>query len=161
MLAVNLREVVGDLEGLADFVRRQEVVASQRRQAADAEGGKAAIIRDPAGCPEFRIAREYLLVVPSGPERVVCRWSNPPRTWLKWLGLKTWVYASDRLVGSCGLIALLERAAVGYAPKMPGMNCGSSTKLKRTEDLIFVIGVEVAARHRRSSRAQTGSGWSL
>ena len=35
VLAVNLGEVVGDLEGLADFVGGQEVIAAQGRQSAE------------------------------------------------------------------------------------------------------------------------------
>src|SRR4051794_10225449 len=45
VLAVNLREVIRNLQRLADFVRRKEVVASQIRQTLDCEGWKAAILR--------------------------------------------------------------------------------------------------------------------
>ena len=37
VLAVDLGEVIGDLEGLADFVGRQEVIAAQCRQTADGD----------------------------------------------------------------------------------------------------------------------------
>ena len=44
VLAVDLGEVVGDLERLADFVGRQEVVAAQVGQVADVEVGQTAVL---------------------------------------------------------------------------------------------------------------------
>ena len=43
VFAVNLGEVVGDLEGGADFIRGQEGVAAQSLQTVDSEGRKSAI----------------------------------------------------------------------------------------------------------------------
>jgi hypothetical protein len=45
VLAPDFREVVGELESLADFVRRQEAVAAQGRQSAKVDLGKAAVFR--------------------------------------------------------------------------------------------------------------------
>ena len=93
MLAVDLGEVVRDLEGLADFVRRQEGIASELGQVADSECGETAVLRASVGW--LRDAGDPFSgmpsVVPSGPNRVVCRWAKPPRTWLIVFGEKTWV----------------------------------------------------------------------
>ena len=43
VFAVNFGEVICNLERLADFVRRQEVITAQSRQAAKGEAGKAAV----------------------------------------------------------------------------------------------------------------------
>ncbi len=43
VFTVDFREVVGDLERLADFVGGQEVIAAQVRQATKCEAGKTAV----------------------------------------------------------------------------------------------------------------------
>ncbi len=75
VLAEDLGDVVGQLERGADFVGRQEGVAAEGLQAADAESRKTAIFLPIAGCPECRtssgISRQ--IVSAEGEVRVVCR----------------------------------------------------------------------------------------
>ncbi len=63
VLAVDLGQVVRDLEGRADFVRRQEGVAAQSLQTLDSEGGEAAIFVFLRDAGDAELSRQIAQIV--------------------------------------------------------------------------------------------------
>ena len=114
VLAENLRDVVGHLKSLADFVRRQVVVAAQGGQIGDIDGGKAAVLsqlRDALDSVLRRNAhhgafRSEARGVEVGESRAHL---------VDGVGSKHVGPARHGLIGFCGLEALVEGAAIGYA----------------------------------------------
>ncbi len=70
VLPIDPGEVVGDLEGRADFVRGQEVVAAQVGQVVDVEIGQSAILGDLRNIGDSDTAPEC----PSGCRPVQSAW---------------------------------------------------------------------------------------
>ena len=117
VLAENLGKVVRNLEGLADFVRRQEVVAAQGGQIADLESRKAAVLGQSAdrGISADTILRRNARNIALGSEARGVQVSESSAHLIDGVGSKHMGPSRNRLIGFRGLEALVEGAAIGDA----------------------------------------------
>ena len=113
VLAVNLREVIGELKSRTDFIRRQKRIAAQGRESADSEGGKPAVL----------LALRDALNAKGGGNAAQVDWpretrescgdsSRPARATFTSARGENVGIGQCALLRECRLVALLETAAV-------------------------------------------------
>src|SRR5258708_18867922 len=144
VLSVDLGEVIRDLEGLADFVRGQEGVASELGEVSNSKGRQAAILltllnalntvlsRDSAR-GAFRPEPRSVQVREPGTHLIYCRRAEDVGK------------ACDSLVRLCRLQTLLECAAVGYATEDTRNKLRVIRIAEAQEYLILVGRVKISA----------------
>ncbi len=115
VLAVDLGEVVGDLDGLADFVRRQEVVAAQVGQIAESRSWADRRFLRPAGMPWIPNCAGMPIVLAVRSVAGGVEVSESGAHLIDRAGVEHVGVGRDHLCGFRGLNPLLEGAAVGYA----------------------------------------------
>ena len=143
VFAVNLGQVVSDLEGGADFIRRQEGVAAQSLQTLDSEGRQTAVF------VLLRNARDAKL---SGQiAQIVGCWRNSrgvkvvqacPRNVNH--GRREYMRPSQgALLRQSSLRTFLETTAIGHAPEDAGNELRIVHVAEAVENLVLVAEVEV------------------
>ena len=142
VLPVNLCEVIRDLESLADFVRGQEVVASQCSQSPKTEGRQTTVlgylrntlnsvfVRNPHLRPD-RSETSSVQVVETAADLVDGAWIEHVRP------------SRNGLIGFGSLDALLEAAAVGDASEGTRNVLRVIGVTEAEEYLFFLGGVEI------------------
>src|SRR5580693_262586 len=149
VLAEDLSHVVGQLERRADFIRRQKCVATQGREAIDAERGKAAVERT------LRNALDAELRWNVG--RVAGRWRRTGRVQVvqpspghvdqrRREGV---CVAQSALLCESGLVTLLESAAIRDTAEDTGDELRVVHQAKTIEQLVLFVEVDVQASIER------------
>src|SRR5271166_3116750 len=114
VLAVNLGNVVGELDGRTDLVGGQEIVAAEGRQTVDAEGRKTAVQVALGDILNVELCRNSIYAGVRSRTRGV-KVIEPGMHLVDQRGRKCVGVDQCALLGKRGLIALLEGAAVRQA----------------------------------------------
>ena len=143
MFVINLREVIGELEGGRNFIRRQEGITPKSLQAVETESWKAAVFgplrypQNPIFCRKIaqigRCRRDArgVKIIQTGAGNV-----NQLRR--KRVGVN-----QGALLRIGGLVALLEATAIGHAAKNTGNELRIIRKAESEEHLVFFIEIRV------------------
>ena len=145
VLAVDAREVIGDLEGSGGFVGRQVIVAAQIGQVADVEVGQPAVFSNLGNTLNPILRRNPHLAA----HRPIARGVQVGKTrpdLVHNVGAEYVGVCRHHLGRFRGLKALLEGAAVGYACKRPGNELRVVGIAEAGEHLVIVVRVEVSTR---------------
>src|SRR5580704_6733 len=143
MLAVDLRDAVGELERRSDFVRRQEGVTAERGQSIDSKGGKPAVQSHLRDVLNAKLRGNVRQVV--GGRRNACRVKviEPRTNFINQSRRKRVCVANRSLLSDRGLISLLETAAIRYAAENAGNKLRIIHQAEAEEKLVLLVEVDV------------------